>query len=133
RPLERIDPQLAAEGGTPKPRKLRVDSIRMADATPNVAATKIGASEFGSTCRNIVRLSRAPRAFAATTYSKDFAFRNSPRVRRATPGQFVIPITNIRLRSPGGIKATMVTTRKNVGMVSIISIKREMTTSTTPP
>src|SRR5215470_7532547 len=93
RPLERIEPQLAAEGGTPNPRKLRVDSIRIADATPNVAATKIGAS-----------------AFAATTYSRDFAFRNSPRVRRATPGQFVMPMTNIRLRSPGGIKETMVTT-----------------------
>src|SRR5215475_9202850 len=84
RPLERIEPQLAAEGGTPKPRKLSVDSMRIADATPNVAATKIGASVLGRTCRKIVLLSRAPKALAATTYSKDFALRNSPRVRRAT-------------------------------------------------
>jgi hypothetical protein len=49
RALERIEPQLAVDGGTPKPRKLSVDSIRIADATPNVAATNIGARVFGRT------------------------------------------------------------------------------------
>ena len=41
-------PQLAAGGGTPNPRKLRPDSVRMAPATPNVADTQTGASAFGS-------------------------------------------------------------------------------------
>src|SRR5206468_3121253 len=67
RASDRIDPQLAVDGGTPKPRKLRVDSIRIAEATPNVAATRTGAIEFGSTCRKMVRKSLAPRARAAVT------------------------------------------------------------------
>src|SRR6476660_3535793 len=40
----RTDPQLAVLGGTPSPRKLRADSINMADATPKVAATRTGAT-----------------------------------------------------------------------------------------
>src|SRR5258706_2910807 len=98
RALDKIDPQLAVDGGTPKPRKLNVDSIRMAEATPKVAATKTGATAFGRTCRKMMRKSRAPSACAATTYSRDFVFRNSPRVRRATVGQFVIPVTTLRLK-----------------------------------
>src|SRR5205085_8058856 len=67
RALERIEPQLAVEGGTPNPKKLRADSIRMADATPKVAATNTGATVFGRICRKIVRKSVAPSALAATT------------------------------------------------------------------
>jgi hypothetical protein len=33
-----MDPQLAVDGGTPNPKKLSVDSMRIADVTPNVAA-----------------------------------------------------------------------------------------------
>ena len=40
-------PQLAA-AGSPSPRKLIVDSIRIALATPNVAETNTGANEFGT-------------------------------------------------------------------------------------
>src|SRR5215831_12747074 len=87
RALESIEPQLAVDGGTPNPRKLNVDSIKIADATPNVAATNTGARVFGRICRKIVRNSVAPRASAATTYSIDFVLRNSARVSRATVGQ----------------------------------------------
>src|SRR5262245_36509840 len=97
RALERIEPQLAVDGGTPNPRKLSVDSTRMAEAIPNVAATNTGATAFGRTCLKIVRKSEAPIARAATTYSRDFVFRNSPRVIRATVGQLVRPITTMTL------------------------------------
>ena len=61
------EPQLAVDGGTPNPRKLSVDSIKIADATPNVAATNTGARVLGRTCLKIVRASEAPSALAATT------------------------------------------------------------------
>src|SRR5688572_8416047 len=133
RALERMDPQLATEGGTPNPRKLKVDSMRIAEATPNVAATRTGARVFGSTCRKMVRQSDAPKALAATTYSRDFVFNTSPRVRRATVGQLVMPITTMTLKMLCGRKVTTVMIRKNVGIVSMISISRETTMSTTPP
>ena len=133
RALERIEPQLAVDGGTPKPRKLKVDSMSIADAIPNVAATKTGARVFGNTWRKMIRKSVAPSARAATTYSKDLAFRNSPRVRRATVGQFVIPMTTMMLKMLCGKNATTVMIRKNVGIVSMISIRRDATISTMPP
>src|SRR5262249_23838922 len=89
RALYRMEPQLGVDGGAPNPRKLKVDSIKIAEATPNVAATNTGASVFGSRCRTIVRRSVAPSARVATTYSCDFAFKNSARISRATVGQFV--------------------------------------------
>src|SRR5687768_13076823 len=84
RDTERMEPQLAVDGGTPRPRKLKVDSIRIAEAMPNVAATNTGARVLGRTWRKIVRKSVAPKALAAITYSSDFVLRNSPRVSRAT-------------------------------------------------
>src|SRR5207237_5749497 len=95
RAFERMEPQLAVEGGTPKPKKLSVDSIRIAEATPKVAATNTGATVFGRICRKIVRKSVAPSAFAATTYSRDFVLRNSPRVSLATVGLWVVPMITI--------------------------------------
>src|SRR5262245_19638437 len=112
----RIEPQLAVEGGTPKPRKLRVDSIRIAEATPKVAATRTGASVLGRMCRTIVRMSDAPSARAASTYSRDRVLRNSPRVSLAMVGQFVSPITIITVNILGGRNATTVMIRKNVGI-----------------
>src|SRR5206468_11283640 len=67
RALERMEPQLAFDGGTPNPKKLNVDSIKMAEATPKVAATKTGAIVLGRIWRKIVRKSLAPSALAATT------------------------------------------------------------------
>jgi len=42
-------PQEAAGSGAPKPRKLSALSRRMADPTPNVAATSAGERQLGST------------------------------------------------------------------------------------
>src|SRR4051812_42436178 len=75
RAVARTDPQLAVLGGTPSPRKLRADSSKIAEATPNVAATITGASVFGRTWRKIIRASVAPSARAATTYSIVLVFK----------------------------------------------------------
>ena len=37
-------------GGTPTPKKLKVDSVIIANANPIVAITKIGLSIFGKIC-----------------------------------------------------------------------------------
>ena len=47
-PSERILPQVASGGCTPKPRKLKADSVRIADATPSVAETSTGAIALGT-------------------------------------------------------------------------------------
>ena len=46
-PSDKIFPQVAKGGGTPKPKKLRADSVNIALATPIVADTRAGAIAFG--------------------------------------------------------------------------------------
>ena len=41
-------------GGTPTPRKLKVDSAKMARASPIVPITRIGLVIFGKICLNII-------------------------------------------------------------------------------
>ncbi|OPY10892.1 MAG: hypothetical protein A4E67_00414 [Syntrophaceae bacterium PtaB.Bin038] len=48
-PAVRMLPQLGVGGCTPIPRKLRADSVRIAPATPRVAATSTEAMQLGRT------------------------------------------------------------------------------------
>ena len=52
---DKISPQLGVGGCTPKPKKLKLDSTKMAEATPKVAETKIGAKLLGKICFKIMR------------------------------------------------------------------------------
>ena len=47
-------PKDGVVGGTPTPKKLRVDSAMIARAKPIVPITKIGLNIFGSICLNII-------------------------------------------------------------------------------
>jgi len=60
-------PQEAVGSGAPKPRKLSALSRRMADPTPNVAATSAGERQLGSTCTSSVRSRELPSARLAST------------------------------------------------------------------
>ena len=51
--------------GSPRPRNARLDSSRIADATPNVAVTKIGWIAFGRMCLKTMRRLGMPSARAA--------------------------------------------------------------------
>ena len=64
----------------PTPRKLRLDSVKMAEPTPSVAATMTTGITPGNMWRTMVRRALAPRALAATT---------SARTWRAVPIQLV--------------------------------------------
>jgi hypothetical protein len=67
RATDSIDPQLTVVADTPKPRKLKLDSINIAEAIPNAALTITGAIALGSTCLNMVLMFEYPRATAAVT------------------------------------------------------------------
>ena len=55
----------------------------IASATASVPLTMIGPSVFGRMCRNMIRMSPAPTAFAASTYSFSRSERKTPRTMRA--------------------------------------------------
>ena len=48
-PLSIIRPKLGTVAGTPKPKKLRVDSIKITPAIPKVACTTSGPAKLGNT------------------------------------------------------------------------------------
>ncbi|MNR65280.1 hypothetical protein D3C85_1882550 [compost metagenome] len=64
-----IVPSDAAGDCTPKPRKLRNASAKMALGTVSVSVTIIGPMALGIRCRNKIRAVLAPSACAAITYS----------------------------------------------------------------
>jgi hypothetical protein len=53
-------PRDGVVGGTPTPKKLKVDSAIMANASPIVPITRIGLSIFGKICLNIILLFGTP-------------------------------------------------------------------------
>ena len=80
-------PQVLTGGWMPKPRKLRAASVRMAPPTSRVACTMITGSRLGTMCRSIRRGFLAPRARAASMYSRLRSFSASLRTSRAVPIQ----------------------------------------------
>jgi hypothetical protein len=77
-------PQLGVGAWTPRPRKLNADSVRIAWATPNVAATTIEGTAWGRTCRARMRGCVAPSARAAPTNSRAVVPKISLRTARPT-------------------------------------------------
>ena len=132
-PAVRMFPHEGVGGCTPIPRNDSADSVRIAPATPSVAATRIGASVLGRTWRKMIRASPAPCARAAATKSRSLRERVSARTRRATPIQPVRPMTAMMFQIDGSRKAMTDRMRKKVGKQSIMSTNRIRTASTHPP
>src|SRR5579885_1958401 len=97
RDCERISPHDGVGGCTPNPKNDRLDSTKIDDATPKVAETRTGARLFGRMCLKMRRIELAPTVFPAVTKSCPRSFKNSPRTRRAIPGQLVRPMTAMML------------------------------------
>ena len=123
-------PQVALGGGTPKPRKERLDSVRMAPATPRVAETRTGPSALGTRCRKMTRRPDAPTPWAAWTKSRSRSDRISARTKRAVPSQLVRPMTTMMFQIDGLSTATTVRIRKKVGNESITSMRPVIRVST---
>ena len=66
-PLAMTLPHEGTYGGTPTPRKPRIDSASTAYAKMNVPWTRSGARQFGRMCRTAIARSRRPSARAAAT------------------------------------------------------------------
>src|SRR5262245_33692360 len=81
RDCERISPQDGVGGWTSKPKNDRLDSIRIDEATPNVAETNTGARLFGRMCLKMRRAELAPTVRPAVTKSCLRSLRISPRTR----------------------------------------------------
>jgi hypothetical protein len=99
-------PQLAAGGGTPRPRKLSVASASTTPAMPMAACTMSGCRIFGRMCRVKMRKSEAPSARAASTNSFSLTASTCARTRRAYPTHPPIESASTRFRIPGPRKAT---------------------------
>ena len=82
-------------GGTPTPKKLRVDSVIIAKAKPIVAITKIGLSIFGNICLNIIIIFDNPIILEAETYSLFFSTKVEALVTHANCCHSKIPIAKI--------------------------------------
>jgi hypothetical protein len=124
RPVFRICPQLGRVI-SPSPKKLIVDSVKMADATPKVADTKTGPMALGRICLKIIVLSRKPDALADATKSRFFKRRNSPRTKRAGPVQRTRAMINMIWKIERfSIKAATVRIKKRDGIDITTSIKR---------
>jgi len=126
-------PQDGVGGCTPRPRKLRDDSMSIAPPTPSTAETKTGAIALGRMCLKIIRVSRAPTALEAITKSRSLSVRNSARTRRLTPIQPVMPMIIMMFQMDGSSTAMTARMRNIVGKQSIMSTKRIRTPSTHPP
>ena len=72
---------------TPRPKKLRKLSVKMADGICNAAEMKMTEMQFGSMCLRIMRLGFAPMACAARTNSCFLMESTWPRTSRAMPTQ----------------------------------------------
>src|SRR3989454_8734544 len=83
-PSAAIAPQDVVGGWTPRPRKLKKASKRMACGTPKVAWTMIGPNALGRMWRDRVLFGRGPEARAAPTNSRARRGKRWPRPRRAT-------------------------------------------------
>ncbi len=127
-----MEPQDAVGGCRPRPRKLSVDSARIALATPRVPATMMGLIEFGSRCRVAIRHRRTPRARAASTNSRSRRARNEARVSRATFIQRTRPTMTTIVRKLGPNRALARMSRNRSGSDSMRSTSRMRTLSSQP-
>ena len=88
-------PNEGVVGGTPTPKKLKVDSVMIAKAKPIVAITKIGRSMLGKICLNIIKKFERPIIFDAKIYSLFFSTSVAALVTLANCGHSEIPIAKI--------------------------------------
>ena len=86
RPLSIMLPQVGVGSVMPRPRKLSIDSVRIAAGTRSVQRTMTGSMPFGSTWRSRMRPVLAPAARAASTYSRSRTASAAARVTRANCG-----------------------------------------------
>ena len=131
RPRPIIEPQLTWLG-SPRPRKERPASDRIALATSRPVETITGVQALGRISRNTRCRSLAPRATLARTNSRSRSEMNSARTSRAMLVHEVTPSANTMVPTEGVSTATRMIASRKAGMVWKNSVMRVSTASTLP-
>ena len=79
-------PHVAVGGWTPRPRKLKPASARIAVAALTVVTTMTGGRLLGSTCRHSTRNDPMPMACDASMKGRGRMVRTTERITAATRG-----------------------------------------------
>ena len=80
-------PNDGAEDGKPKPKKSKAAKLAIVPVTINGSIVRVATIAFGSMCLNIIFKFETPNAFAARTYSKFLARKNSALTTPTNPIQ----------------------------------------------
>jgi hypothetical protein len=132
-PSRSMPPRVGFGGGTPRPRKLRLDSVTMAVPRYPVARTKTGARELGVTWRSMMRTRLAPMAWAARTYTSSLMERVEERERRIMRGIRTTPMARVTLLRDAPSPTTSASARTSDGKPMKASTSRWARRSTHPP
>src|SRR5690606_5515867 len=131
-PAAIIAPQLGAGGGMPTPRKLSAPSTMIMSAAMTTAYEATGGTQPGSSSRKISRPCPAPRASAASTYSRLSRERAAALASRANGGTNSRPRLTTSVPAPGRTTAARASSRSSGGKARIASSSTPMTDSATP-
>jgi len=126
-------PQEAWGVRSPTPKKLRLDSDRMARTTFRGREAHTGATTLGRMVRNRISRSVAPRAREASTYSAFLADRVPLYTSRATEAQPKPPMTRMMFHTEGPSRVTMASTNRMLGKDWKVSQARMIQYSHFPP
>ena len=126
-------PQEASGVRRPTPRKLRLDSDRMARTTFRGSAAHTGETTLGRMVRKRMSRSVAPRTREASTYSAFLALRVPLYTSRATEAHPRPPITRMMFHTEGPTRFTMASTRMMLGKDWNVSQARMIQYSHFPP
>ena len=116
----------------PKPRKLKVDSVRMFRGTSRAAKVNRGVIRFGSTWRPMIRLSLAPIARAASTKACSRRESTTPLVTRQNSIQRAIANTMMILVKLGPRMNNTIRASNNKGTDMKMSTALIITSSRMP-
>ena len=105
----------------------------IAVASARVACTTTGEIAFGRMCEERIARRGTPIERAARTKSLSRWARIEPRISRVKIGICVTPTATMIWTSPGPSIATMPIASRNPGMASMMSVRRMITLSMTPP
>ena len=117
----------------PRPRKLRLLSVRMAEGIFSVKSTISDGMQFGRICRSMMRIGETPIERAASTYSLSRSLSVSERTIRETLAQLTSVSARKILTSPSPSVYMMTMASSIVGKASMISASRISSASTHPP
>ena len=105
----------------------------IAVASASVACTITGEIAFGRMCEARIERCGTPTERAASTKSLSRWARIEPRISRAKIGICVTPTAIMIWKMPGPSIATIPIASSRPGIASMMSIRRMITLSTTPP